>query len=71
LQKGTADPFEIKVIDQMLQGRSVLELVADTVDQFTVFFAAVIAFIKALPTSTDRIGTDYKRGVVMKGDFHE
>jgi hypothetical protein len=41
------------------------EFITDAIDKITIFFTAVIAFVKTLPTGTDGIGTNHKRGIVM------
>jgi hypothetical protein len=41
------------------------EFIANAIDQFTIFFSAMVTFIKTLPTSANCVCTDYERGVVV------
>jgi hypothetical protein len=41
------------------------EFIANAIDQCTIFFAAIVAIIKTLPTSANCIRANNERGMMM------
>jgi len=70
LKHGAADTLNVEGVDQMFEGAGVLELVADAVDQLSVFLAAAVALVEALPAGADGMGAYLQWRVVKKCDFH-
>jgi hypothetical protein len=48
----------------------VFELIADSINEGSVFLPPLIAILKALPAGADRMGAYIERRMVQKGDLH-